>query len=121
MEKLLLTAFVFLFGVSVSAQQLSRTIYLKDGSAVSGVVVDDIPGECITLKDDSGKYIVIPYSEVRTSPIKSDAAVKKKSVVIPNSLRSPGFNADVVGWLGGYNFQWAWSSAAVCAMGIAES
>jgi predicted Rossmann fold flavoprotein len=28
---------------------------------------------------------------------------------------------DVVGWLGGYNFQWAWSSAAVCAMGIAES
>ena len=27
---------------------------------------------------------------------------------------------DVVGWLGGYNFQWAWSSAAVCAMGIAE-
>ena len=28
---------------------------------------------------------------------------------------------DVTGWLGGYNFQWAWSSAAVCAMGIAES
>ena len=28
---------------------------------------------------------------------------------------------DVVGRLGGYNFQWAWSSAAVCAMGIAES
>ena len=27
---------------------------------------------------------------------------------------------DIVGWLGGYNFQWAWSSAAVCAMGIAE-
>jgi len=27
----------------------------------------------------------------------------------------------VVGGLGGYNFQWAWSSAAVCAMGIAES
>ncbi|MBR0572885.1 MULTISPECIES: NAD(P)/FAD-dependent oxidoreductase [Pasteurellaceae] len=28
---------------------------------------------------------------------------------------------DVTGWLGGYNFQWAWSSAFVCATGILES
>lgn len=27
---------------------------------------------------------------------------------------------DVTGWLGGYNFQWAWSSGYACAMGIAE-
>jgi len=26
---------------------------------------------------------------------------------------------DVAGWLGGYNFQWAWSSAYACAQGIA--
>ncbi|TNH07090.1 hypothetical protein FHQ26_08145, partial [Testudinibacter sp. TR-2022] len=26
---------------------------------------------------------------------------------------------DVTGWLGGYNFQWAWSSAYVCAEAIA--
>ncbi|OOF60238.1 NAD(P)/FAD-dependent oxidoreductase [Rodentibacter myodis] len=26
---------------------------------------------------------------------------------------------DVTGWLGGYNFQWAWSSAYACAVGIA--
>ncbi|MCR1837290.1 NAD(P)/FAD-dependent oxidoreductase [Pasteurella caecimuris] len=25
---------------------------------------------------------------------------------------------DVAGWLGGYNFQWAWSSAYACALGI---
>ncbi|WP_439259245.1 NAD(P)/FAD-dependent oxidoreductase [Lonepinella sp. BR2930] len=28
---------------------------------------------------------------------------------------------DVTGWLGGYNFQWAWSSAYACANAIAES
>ncbi|MEY4562399.1 MAG: hypothetical protein RLZZ618_1676 [Pseudomonadota bacterium] len=28
---------------------------------------------------------------------------------------------DVTGWLGGYNFQWAWASAAACARSIAES
>ncbi|QLB12417.1 hypothetical protein EV697_10162 [Bisgaardia hudsonensis] len=27
---------------------------------------------------------------------------------------------DVTGWLGGYNFQWAWSSAYACATGIME-
>jgi predicted flavoprotein YhiN len=25
---------------------------------------------------------------------------------------------DVTGWLGGYNFQWAWSSAAACASAL---
>jgi predicted flavoprotein YhiN len=26
---------------------------------------------------------------------------------------------DVTGWLGGYNFQWAWASAHACAQGLA--
>ena len=26
---------------------------------------------------------------------------------------------DVTGWLGGYNFQWAWASARACAQGMA--
>ncbi|MCX8518489.1 MAG: NAD(P)/FAD-dependent oxidoreductase, partial [Rhodoferax sp.] len=25
---------------------------------------------------------------------------------------------DVTGWLGGYNFQWAWASAFACAQGL---
>ena len=29
-----------------------------------------------------------------------------------------GEAVDVTGWLGGYNFQWAWSSAAACAEAI---
>ncbi|BDH44196.1 oxidoreductase [Salmonella enterica subsp. enterica serovar Choleraesuis] len=28
---------------------------------------------------------------------------------------------DVTGWLGGYNFQWAWSSAWACAQALAET
>lgn len=27
---------------------------------------------------------------------------------------------DVTGWLGGYNFQWSWSSAWACAQDLAE-
>jgi predicted flavoprotein YhiN len=28
---------------------------------------------------------------------------------------------DVTGWLGGYNFQWAWASAHACALALAHS
>jgi predicted flavoprotein YhiN len=27
----------------------------------------------------------------------------------------------VTGWLGGYNFQWAWASGAACARGLAAA
>jgi len=42
------------------------------------------------------------------------------------STRVPGLHfigevVDVTGWLGGYNFQWAWASAAACANAIATS
>ncbi len=41
------------------------------------------------------------------------------------STRVPGLYfigevVDVTGWLGGYNFQWAWASAAACARGLAD-
>jgi predicted Rossmann fold flavoprotein len=42
------------------------------------------------------------------------------------SQRVPGLHfigevVDVTGWLGGYNFQWAWSSAAACAHAMVAS
>ncbi|MBL8302459.1 MAG: aminoacetone oxidase family FAD-binding enzyme, partial [Ideonella sp.] len=42
------------------------------------------------------------------------------------SRRVPGLHfigevVDVTGWLGGYNFQWAWASAAACARAMAAT
>jgi predicted flavoprotein YhiN len=39
------------------------------------------------------------------------------------SQRQPGLYfigevVDVTGWLGGYNFQWAWASAAACGRAL---
>jgi predicted flavoprotein YhiN len=39
------------------------------------------------------------------------------------SQRIPGLHfigevVDVTGWLGGYNFQWAWASAMACARAL---
>ena len=35
-------------------------------------------------------------------------------------LYAIGEVVDITGWLGGYNFQWAWASAAACAQAMAE-
>ena len=42
------------------------------------------------------------------------------------SRRRPGLHfigevVDVTGWLGGFNFQWAWASAAACARGLGRT
>jgi predicted Rossmann fold flavoprotein len=39
------------------------------------------------------------------------------SKLVPG-LHFIGEVVDVTGWLGGYNFQWAWASAAACAQGL---
>jgi predicted Rossmann fold flavoprotein len=41
-----------------------------------------------------------------------------QSALVPG-LYFIGEVVDVTGWLGGYNFQWAWSSAAACARAMA--
>ena len=36
-----------------------------------------------------------------------------------NGLYFIGEVVDITGWLGGYNFQWAWASAHACAKALA--
>ncbi|MEO5843788.1 MAG: NAD(P)/FAD-dependent oxidoreductase [Caldimonas sp.] len=43
-----------------------------------------------------------------------------ESRLVPG-LHFIGEVVDVTGWLGGYNFQWAWASAAACARAIAAN
>ncbi|MGR3808798.1 NAD(P)/FAD-dependent oxidoreductase [Pasteurella testudinis] len=49
------------------------------------------------------------------------AAISSKTMQVNDiaGLYFIGEVLDVTGWLGGYNFQWAWSSAYVCAEAIA--
>ncbi len=52
--------------------------------------------------------------------MRGGVSTKELSSVGMESKKIPGLHfigevVDITGWLGGYNFQWAWSSAAVCA------
>jgi predicted Rossmann fold flavoprotein len=52
-------------------------------------------------------------------------SVEELSQQTMECLKQPGLFfigevVDITGWLGGYNFQWAWSSAHACAKGLAN-
>jgi len=49
-------------------------------------------------------------------------ALSSKTMAVKNqpNLYFIGEVVDVAGWLGGYNFQWAWSSAFACAQAFGD-
>lgn len=48
----------------VSAQQYQDVIYLKNGSVVRGVILEQIPGKSIKLATDNGSQFIFPIYEV---------------------------------------------------------
>ena len=48
----------------VSAQQYQDVIYLKNGSVVRGVILEQIPGKSIKLATDNGSQFIFPINEV---------------------------------------------------------
>lgn len=61
-------------------------------------------------------------AEAMRGGVDTDALVQKsmEAKQVPG-LYFIGEVVDMTGWLGGYNFQWAWSSAVVCAEAMAAS
>lgn len=95
-------------------------------------IVDDITLKQLNLKQQSQlieqlyDWQIIPNgtegyrtAEVTLGGVSTDALSSKTmaSKSIPD-LYFIGEVVDVSGWLGGYNFQWAWSSAYACASEI---
>ena len=61
-------------------------------------------------------------AEVTAGGIDTDGLSSKtlEAKAVPG-LYAIGEAVDVTGWLGGYNFQWAWASGAAAGKAIAES
>ena len=59
---------VFLFAPSVfaqsSLQQMEDVLYLKDGSIVRGVVIEQIPGESLKIRTQGGSVFVYTMDEI---------------------------------------------------------
>jgi predicted flavoprotein YhiN len=57
-------------------------------------------------------------AEVTVGGVSTQALSQKTMESTQKGLYFIGEVVDITGWLGGYNFQWAWSSAHACAMAL---
>ena len=85
--------------------------------------------ERITLDDAAIVAIIDKLVKQRKDSITQFTAggvdTRELSSQTLESKRVPGLHfigevVDVTGWLGGYNFQWAWASAAACCRALAD-
>jgi predicted Rossmann fold flavoprotein len=80
------------------------------------------------LADKLGRWDLIPTgtegykkAEVTAGGVDTRALSSRTMESRQAGLYFIGEVVDVTGWLGGYNFQWAWASAYACARGLAAS
>ncbi|KFA58730.1 NAD(FAD)-utilizing dehydrogenase [Gilliamella apicola] len=92
-------------------------------------LINDITVKQLNLKQQQDLYNVLTHwriipngtegyrtAEVTLGGVSTDALSSKTMAVKTHpNLYFIGEVVDVSGWLGGYNFQWAWSSAFACA------
>ncbi|MBQ9076981.1 MAG: hypothetical protein IJY31_03965 [Muribaculaceae bacterium] len=65
MKKLILLLLVLVGGYSVSvADELQEVVYLKNGSIVRGVIIEQIPGESLKIQTADGSIFAYRISEV---------------------------------------------------------
>ena len=100
-----------------------------------GVSLDDIESDSVKIKGLIGRNLEELFSRKRASG-SLDEYLKKQDIVgiegvdtralnskTMESKSVPGLHfigevVDVTGWLGGYNFQWAWASGVACGRAL---
>ncbi len=82
MKKLFLI--LFIFGGIVFAQQYEDVIYLKNGSIIRGVIIEQAPNRYIKIK--SGQNVIVyqmyEIEKMVKEIISSDISLKKEGVII---------------------------------------
>ena len=67
MKKYLLTfilAIIAMCGFTCAAADFTEVVYLKNGSVIKGLIVEQIPNKTITIKTENGSLIICNYDEV---------------------------------------------------------
>jgi hypothetical protein len=64
------------FSICNYAQQYEDVVYLKNGSIIHGIIVEQIPGESIKIKTNDGNTFVFKMDEVQKM-IKEEIVIKK--------------------------------------------
>ena len=88
----------------------------------------EVPDKALArLADSLHRWELVPTgtegyrkAEVTAGGVDTRALSSQTMESAQPGLHFIGEVVDVTGWLGGYNFQWAWASAHACALALAE-
>lgn len=59
MKKILLLAVLLTFSaVTLCAQSMQETVYLKNGSIIKGIIVEQVPGKSMKIQTKDGSLFV---------------------------------------------------------------
>lgn len=64
MKKSLFSIILFLFSIIIYSQNATETVYLKNGSIIKGIIIEQIPGESLKLMTKDKNVFVYNYDEV---------------------------------------------------------
>lgn len=84
MKKLLLMITVLLFVINGFAQNLRDVVYLKSGSIIKGVIVEQIPNERLTIKSGENTFVYNMDEIERIAKEDSKISVPKEKCKYPN-------------------------------------
>lgn len=78
---------------SAKAQKVIETVYLKNGSIISGIIIEEVPGQSLKIRTNDGNIFVCELSGV--SKITRDFASRKNNSLITSSDPLPGYKGFV--------------------------
>lgn len=64
MKTTLMSFALLFFTLNIGAQTINETVYLKNGSVIKGMIVEQIPNESLKIKTADGSIFVFQMSEV---------------------------------------------------------
>ena len=93
MKKILLFAiYVIAFTLSANAQNLTDVVYLKNGSIIKGIIVEQIPNESLKIETRDGNIFVYKISEIEKltrETINNKATNRRNSDYVQSKFNKP--------------------------------
>ena len=83
MRKLLLLLTLLLsISTYVAAQNYTEVVYLKNGSVIKGVIIEQVPNVSLKIKTNDGSLIICQMNEVeKITKEESEVSIMKESVI----------------------------------------
>lgn len=63
-KKIALACALLLSGASLSAQKMTETVYLKNGSIIRGTIVEEVPGQSVKIQTKDGNVFVYQMGDI---------------------------------------------------------